>query len=190
MTSSCCATVARGLDYLRSQRDLAEQGLYLELKAYETQAYLELRDVRDTDGRWRRLAAQLGGRGVPSIDEAMRDLDLAPLHDALRSNDRAAAVREAAELLGVAEPAAPVAEAATESRPAGGDIADAVEKLVAANRPELREGRLDRRVASRARAARRGPDGRSGSRQQTESCPSCSPTTASGARSASTSTTA
>ncbi len=127
-----------GLDYLRSHRDLTEQGLYLELKAYETQAYIELHDVRDTDGRWRRLAAQLGGRGVPSIDEALRDLDLAPLHDALRNNDPAAAVREAAALLGVTPPA--VADDDAEAGPAEVDAAQAVENLVAANRPELAKG--------------------------------------------------
>ncbi len=126
-----------GLDYLRSRRDLTEHGLYLELKAYETQAYLELRDVRDTDGRWRRLAEQIGGRGVPSMDEALRDLDLAPLHDALRRDDRVAAVRETAVLLGIA---APEPAADTKKKPVVSGVADVVEELVAANRPELAKG--------------------------------------------------
>jgi len=73
-----------GLEYVRSQHELAEQGLYLELDAYRCHVFLELRDVHDTDGRYGRLAAQLAGRGVPSLDDALRDMELEPLHAALR----------------------------------------------------------------------------------------------------------
>ena len=121
-----------GLEYLRSQRELAEKGLYLELHAYECQAYLELRDVHDGDGQWARLAAWLAGRGVPSVDEALRDMELAPLHDALRSGRVDDALREAAMLLDLEPPGAP---------PASGNAIDAVEAFVSRTRPELGRGR-------------------------------------------------
>ncbi|MDP8903943.1 MAG: alpha-amylase family glycosyl hydrolase [Chloroflexota bacterium] len=74
-----------GLEYLRSQSDLTREGLYLELGAYRCHVFIELREVVDTDGRWRRLADWLGGRGVVSVDEAMREMELAPFHAALRA---------------------------------------------------------------------------------------------------------
>jgi len=94
-----------GLEYLRSQRELASDGLSLTLHAYETQVYSEIRDVRDSDGRYARLADWLGGRGVPSIDDAMQELELKPLHDVLRTGDAPAVLAEVAALLGVEAPA-------------------------------------------------------------------------------------
>ena len=57
-----------GLEYLRSASSVAREGLYLELDAYKTYVFAEIRDLVDTDGRWRRLADWLGGRGVPSLE--------------------------------------------------------------------------------------------------------------------------
>src|SRR5581483_914602 len=64
-----------GLEYLRSSRQLCEQGLYVELGAYQHLVFLDVREVADTsDRRYARLAAALDGRGVPSLDTALRDL--------------------------------------------------------------------------------------------------------------------
>jgi glycosidase len=120
-----------GLEYLRAARELAESGLYLELHAYETQAFLEMRELSDPDGRWARLAAELGGRGVPSIGDALRDLEMAPFHIALRTDDAAAAVRQAAELIGRAAPTGVAADGA----------ARAVDEFLARSRPDLARGR-------------------------------------------------
>jgi hypothetical protein len=131
-----------GLEYLRNQRELAEHGLYLELRAYECQTYGELRDLHDSDGRWGRLAAWLGGRGVPSLDDALREMELAPLHAALRADDAAAALREAAALLGVEAKVAPAVAAKSSSKAfKTGRAVDAVEGLVARVRPALAGGR-------------------------------------------------
>jgi hypothetical protein len=74
---------ASGLQYLRGCRDLWEKGLYAELGAYRCQVFLEFSTVRDDDrGRWSGLAAELGGRGVPSIDTALRERELRPVRDA------------------------------------------------------------------------------------------------------------
>jgi hypothetical protein len=74
-----------GLEYLRSVAEIRERGLHVALRAYETRVYWELRELHDAAGLWRRLAERLGGRGVPSLEGALRELQLAPVHDALRA---------------------------------------------------------------------------------------------------------
>ena len=126
-----------GLEYLRSQRELADHGLHLDLHAYETQVYSEMRDVHDADGRYRRLAAWLEGRGVPSIEEALRELELRPLHDALRRGDQQAALAEAAALVAAHPPTTDTkSEAADELA-----IARSIESFVAENKPESARGK-------------------------------------------------
>jgi glycosidase len=70
-----------GLDYIRSSRDLYRQGLYVELGAYKHHVFLDFREVRDNDWhQYAHLAAYLNGRGVPSIDEALKEIFLQPVH--------------------------------------------------------------------------------------------------------------
>ena len=74
-----------GLEYLRSCRDLWEGGLGLTLEAYGGHVFWEFREVWDgVAGQWARLAARLAGSGVPSIDDALRELQLEPVHAPLR----------------------------------------------------------------------------------------------------------
>ncbi len=72
-----------GLEYLRSSGELCERGLFVELGAYQHHVFLDFREVRDDERHhYRQLAASLGGRGVPSVEAALRELYLAPLHRA------------------------------------------------------------------------------------------------------------
>ncbi|HEY5629449.1 MAG TPA: hypothetical protein VIR16_08070, partial [Candidatus Limnocylindrales bacterium] len=73
-----------GLEYLRSLEEIRDRGLHVELRAYETRVFWQMRVLHDTSGVWRRLADRLEGRGVASLDTALRDLQLAPVHDAVR----------------------------------------------------------------------------------------------------------
>jgi glycosidase len=74
-----------GLEMLRSCRAIWEQGLHLSLEAYSVRVYWEFREVRDgSAGQWARLAARLEGAAVPSLDDALRELQLEPVHRPFR----------------------------------------------------------------------------------------------------------
>ena len=65
-----------GLEYIRSTQELREKGFYVELGAFKYQVYLDFREVEDdAEHSYSRLAWLLGGRGVPSIEEALREMN-------------------------------------------------------------------------------------------------------------------
>ena len=68
-----------GLEYIRAGRQLAEQGLFVELHAYQYYAFLDFRHIHDPDGKWRELERRLRGAGVPSLHEAYRELEVEPI---------------------------------------------------------------------------------------------------------------
>ncbi|MBC8078477.1 MAG: alpha-amylase, partial [Chloroflexales bacterium] len=83
-----------GLEYIRSSADLAENGMYIELNAYQYHVFLGWQIVPDVaDGRYARISASLNGRGVPSVDEAMRELVLAPVREPFAALVNAATLR-------------------------------------------------------------------------------------------------
>jgi hypothetical protein len=74
-----------GLEYIRNNRELHESGLYVELSAYKCHVFLDFRQVRDDQWhQYGQLAAYLNGRGVPSIDEALKEILLQPVHQRFR----------------------------------------------------------------------------------------------------------
>ncbi len=69
-----------GLQYLRNAKTLSEQGLYIELGAYHYHVFLDFQVITDdATGQYARLANQLGGRGVPSISEALQEMFVQPV---------------------------------------------------------------------------------------------------------------
>ena len=75
-----------GMEFLHRSREVAEKGLRVELGAYKSHVFLDWRDIKDDGVRpWGALCDMLAGRGVPSIEDALRDLELKPVHDALRT---------------------------------------------------------------------------------------------------------
>jgi hypothetical protein len=77
--------VRSGTEWLHGSRDVHEQGLNLSLDAYTTRVFLGVREVQDVVGRpWGRLAQDLDGGGVASLDDALRDLLLRPVQEPLR----------------------------------------------------------------------------------------------------------
>jgi glycosidase len=71
-----------GLEYIRSSKELCEKGLYVEVGAYKYHVFLDWREVQDNAWhRYAHLNAYLNGRGVPSIEEALREVFLQPVRE-------------------------------------------------------------------------------------------------------------
>jgi hypothetical protein len=74
------------LEYLRRANEIGERGLRVDLHAYQSYVFLGWRELYSTAEKpWARLCDYLGGRGVPSLDDALINLELRPVHDALRA---------------------------------------------------------------------------------------------------------
>jgi len=74
-----------GLEYIRNNKELFDKGLYVELGAYECHVFLDFREMRDNEWhQYAHLTAYLNGRGVPSIEDALRKVFLQPVHHPFR----------------------------------------------------------------------------------------------------------
>lgn len=76
---------ATGLEYIRRCRALHEQGMYIELDAYKYHIFLDFQQVTDDEThQYAQLAEYLNGRGVPNIEEALKEVLLSPIHTPFR----------------------------------------------------------------------------------------------------------
>jgi hypothetical protein len=76
---------AIGLEYIRNSEELCKRGLYVELGAYKYHVFIDFREVRDNEWRhYAQIANSLNGRGVPNVDEALREMLQQPLQDAFK----------------------------------------------------------------------------------------------------------
>ena len=74
-----------GLEYVRRASDWLDNGLTLELHAYQCHVFLDFRELRPTAHEpWDQLADFLGERGVPNLKDELVNLELRPVHEALR----------------------------------------------------------------------------------------------------------
>ncbi len=74
-----------GLEFIRNSKELYERGLYIELNAYQYQVFLDFREVCDNEWHhYSQLYGYLNGRGVPSIEDALREIFLRPVHGPFR----------------------------------------------------------------------------------------------------------
>ncbi|MEA2631701.1 MAG: hypothetical protein QOE66_1920, partial [Chloroflexota bacterium] len=75
-----------GLEFIRSCRQIWDEGMAISLDAYGANVFWEFREVWDgVAGQWGRLASRLAGTGVPSLDDALRGLQLEPIHAPFRA---------------------------------------------------------------------------------------------------------
>ena len=75
-----------GMEFIRSSREIQEKGLYFNLNAYEYHVFIDFREVEENeDGQYSQLYDYLNGRGVPSIDIALKELMLAPILNPLQA---------------------------------------------------------------------------------------------------------
>ncbi|NLK46096.1 MAG: alpha-amylase [Treponema sp.] len=74
-----------GLWYIRTCKEIHEQGLFLSLNGFESQVLLDFTQVTDDEtGRYRILYETLGGRGVEDIEIAMQEIFLKELYQPLK----------------------------------------------------------------------------------------------------------
>jgi glycosidase len=74
-----------GLEYIRASQEIVEKGLFLSLHAYEYHAFVDIHEVADDEwSSYGKLNAYLAGRGVPSVQSALQELQLQPVLDPLR----------------------------------------------------------------------------------------------------------
>jgi hypothetical protein len=72
--------------FIRSCAEIYGKGLFINLKGYETQVFLDVYEVADDErGSYRRLAEFLDGAGTENISASMREITFQPLYAALRS---------------------------------------------------------------------------------------------------------
>jgi len=72
--------VRSGLEFIRNSKEVCEQGIYVELGAYQSHVFLDFREVCDNVWHhYANLCGYLGGGGVPSVDEALREIILQPV---------------------------------------------------------------------------------------------------------------
>ena len=75
-----------GLEYLRSGRELCQEGLYLELGAYDVSVFSGFREIiEDGEGNWGKVAWALKGTPVRSLIAEYRAEKYRELTDALKS---------------------------------------------------------------------------------------------------------
>jgi ADP-glucose type glycogen/starch synthase len=92
-----------GLEYLRSNRQLFEEGLYLYLGPYQYHVFFDIREFADSQGQWGELCRNLDGRPVLNLDHELRRMRYAPL---LAELDRTLAPRRREELAALLLPLA------------------------------------------------------------------------------------
>jgi hypothetical protein len=96
-----------GLEYIRDNKELSEKGLYVELQAYKCHVLLDFRQVQDNEWhQYAHLAAYLDGRGVPRVDEALKEIFLGPIHHPFKELVNAPGFRQLHEAV-VTYPQAP-----------------------------------------------------------------------------------
>jgi glycosidase len=71
------------LEYLKSAEELYYDGYAVTLSGYQYYVFLNFKEVFDVSGEYYRLYKSLNGRGVSSVEEALHELNLVPLHSAV-----------------------------------------------------------------------------------------------------------
>lgn len=70
-----------GLTYIRSSKQLKEEGMFFALNGYETQVFLNIHEVKDMkEGYYAKLNHELAGKGVEDVHLEVRKLSLGELY--------------------------------------------------------------------------------------------------------------
>lgn len=74
-----------GLTYIRSSKQLCEDGMFFDLNGYETQVFLKIHEIKDVkEGYYAKLHYNLGGCGVQDVHQAVRIISLGEIYSATK----------------------------------------------------------------------------------------------------------
>ncbi len=71
------------LQYLVSGNDIFDNGMSFTLNGYEYKIFIHFKEIYDTTGEYETLYQAVKGTGVPSLEEKLKEIKLAPLHETL-----------------------------------------------------------------------------------------------------------
>ncbi|MCU7494212.1 MAG: alpha-amylase [Ignavibacteria bacterium] len=71
------------LEYIRLGREMGEKGLFIHLKPFKYNVFLDFREVYDATGEYEEIWRTLNGAGVPSIEQTVIELRLSSVHEAM-----------------------------------------------------------------------------------------------------------
>jgi hypothetical protein len=71
----------RNEEFILKGSEVWNFGISFHLKGYKRKVFLQFREVFDFDGRYNRVYNYLQGRGVHSIEETIKELELLPFHE-------------------------------------------------------------------------------------------------------------
>jgi glycosidase len=70
-----------GLEYIRNNQSIINDGLYVELGAFKYHVFWQFRQIKDNEySHYHNLENYLNGSGVPNIEEALKETFLSPIH--------------------------------------------------------------------------------------------------------------
>lgn len=73
-----------GLEYIKKTSDIDHNGFHWNLNGFEYRLFWEFRQVHDTSGEYEKVFWK-AGNGLPSIDQAIQQARLQPLHSSLEA---------------------------------------------------------------------------------------------------------
>ena len=65
-----------GLEYIRPSRELASDGLFFVLEAYQHHSFIDFREIEDEGGKWKKVCAELNGGGYWSIQARFDEINI------------------------------------------------------------------------------------------------------------------
>lgn len=71
-----------GLEFLVDGTAISSEGFYVELNGFQTLVLMDFQEVNDYLGKYRKLYNRLNGKGVNSIEYALRELEFEHIHNA------------------------------------------------------------------------------------------------------------
>jgi len=71
------------LQYLISGKEISKNGFNIHLFGYQYRICYNFVEIYDASGRYLHLYNHLNGKGVPSVEEAIKEMDLIPLHSSI-----------------------------------------------------------------------------------------------------------